>query len=127
VATDVSGPADDGAQDTVTVAGTDGDDVATVTGAAGSARVLGLPARVDVTHANAATDDLTVNARAGNDVVEASGLAADTIRLTADGGDGDDVLTGGAADDTLRGQAGDDVLIGGAGNDTLDGGAGTTS
>jgi Ca2+-binding RTX toxin-like protein len=123
VATDVSGPTDDGAQDTVTVNGSNGDDVATVTGAAGTASVFGLPARIDVTHANATTDDLTIDARGGNDVVEASGLAADAIRLTADGVDGDDVLTGGAGADTLRGQAGDDVLIGGAGNDTLDGGA----
>jgi Ca2+-binding RTX toxin-like protein len=124
VRTDVSGPADDGAQDQVVVTGTNGDDVATVTGAAGSASVLGLAARVDVTHANATTDDLTIRALAGDDVVEASGLAADAMRLTADGGDGDDVLTGGAGADTLLGRAGDDVLIGGAGNDTLDAGPG---
>jgi Ca2+-binding RTX toxin-like protein len=124
VRTDVSGPTDDGAQDQVVVTGTNGDDVATATGAGGSASVLGLAARVDVTHANATTDDLTINALAGADVIEASGLAADTIRLTANGGDGDDVLTGGAGADTLLGRAGDDVLIGGAGNDTLDGGPG---
>ena len=49
---------------------------------------------------------------------------ADAIRLTANGGDGDDVLIGGDGDDTLLGGAGDDVLIGGPGHDILDGGTG---
>ena len=44
--------------------------------------------------------------------------------LTADGGDGDDVLIGSAGNDTLLGGAGDDVLIGGPGQDILDGGTG---
>ena len=57
-------------------------------------------------------------------MVEASGLAAGAIQLTADGGDGDDILVGGAGDDVLLGGAGDDVLLGGAGNDVLDGGPG---
>ena len=65
-----------------------------------------------------------VQALAGDDVVEASGLAAGAIRLTADGGDGNDVLIGSAGNDTLRGGTGDDVLIGGAGLDILDGGPG---
>jgi Ca2+-binding RTX toxin-like protein len=124
VRTDVSGPTDDGAHDQVVVTGSNRDDVATLSGAAGAASVLGLAARVDVTHANATTDDLTINARGGADAVESSGLAADAIRLTADGGDGDDVLTGGDGADTLFGRDGDDVLIGRGGNDVLDGGAG---
>jgi Ca2+-binding RTX toxin-like protein len=44
--------------------------------------------------------------------------------LTANGGDGDDILLGGAGNDTLSGGAGDDVLIGGGGQDVLDGGPG---
>ena len=60
--------------------------------------VLGLAARVNITGAEAANDRLTINALAGDDVVEASGLAAGAIQLTADGGDGDDVLIGGAGD-----------------------------
>ena len=44
--------------------------------------------------------------------------------LTANGGDGDDVLIGSAGNDTLTGGAGDDVLIGGRGHDILDGGPG---
>ena len=53
-----------------------------------------------------------------------SGLAATAIQLTADGGDGNDVLIGGAGNDTLLGGAGDDILIGGLGIDILDGGPG---
>ena len=72
----------------------------------------------------AGSDRLTVNALAGDDVVDATGLAADSALLTLDGGDGDDVLLGGDGNDTLLGGAGDDVLIGGPGNDTIDGGPG---
>ena len=86
--------------------------------------VLGLAARVNITGAEAANDRLTVNTLAGDDVVEASDLAAGAIQLTANGGDGSDVLIGGDANDTLVGGAGDDVLIGGPGVDTLDGGTG---
>ena len=74
--------------------------------------------------AEATNDRLTVNALAGDDVVEASALAADAIQLTADGGDDDDVLIGGAGNDGLNGGAGDDVLLGGPGVDVLDGGLG---
>ena len=79
---------------------------------------------MNVTGAEAANDRLTVNALGGDDVVDASGVAAGAIQLTLDGGDGDDILIGGDGNDVLLGGAGDDVLIGGPGNDTLDGGAG---
>ena len=55
----------------------------------------------------------------GNDIVDGAGLAADAIRLQADGGAGNDVLIGGAGDDVLTGGPGTDVLIGGPGNNTL--------
>ena len=56
--------------------------------------------------------------------MDASGVAAGAIQLSADGGDGDDVLIGGDGDDVLFGGPGDDVLIGGPGIDVIDGGAG---
>jgi Ca2+-binding RTX toxin-like protein len=118
------GATDDGAADRIIAHGTNGADVITVAGSAGSASVLGLAARLDVTHANPAQDTLTINALAGDDVVQAPGLAANAIRLEAHGNDGDDVLIGGAGADTLSGEAGDDVLLGGPGQDILDGGAG---
>ena len=60
----------------------------------------------------------------GDDAVDASGLAADAIKLSVDGSDGDDVLIGGAGDDVINGGEGDDFLKGGPGIDTLDGGPG---
>jgi Ca2+-binding RTX toxin-like protein len=99
--------------------------VVVVAGDASGTSVLGLAAQVNITGAESANDRLTVKALAGDDVVEASGLAAAAIQLTADGGDGDDVLIGSAGADTLTGGAGDDVLIGGLGQDVLDGGPGS--
>jgi Ca2+-binding RTX toxin-like protein len=116
--------AGDGQADTVVVNGTNGDDVVVVAGDATGVSVSGLAAQVNITGAEAANDRLTVNLLAGDDVVEASGLAAGAIRLTADGGEGDDVLVGGDGDDVLSGGLGDDVLIGGPGTDVIDGGAG---
>jgi Ca2+-binding RTX toxin-like protein len=77
-----------------------------------------------MTGAEAALDRVVVNALAGDDVVEASGLAAGAIQLVADGWEGNDVLVGGAGADVLIGGEGDDVLVGGPGIDVIDGGPG---
>jgi Ca2+-binding RTX toxin-like protein len=122
-----TGGVGDGAADTVIVSGTSGDDVFVVNGDANGTAVLGLAAIVNISGTEAANDRLIVNAGDGDDVVEGSGLAAGAIQLTADGGEGDDVLIGGAGNDTLLGGAGDDVLIGGIGNDILDGGPGNNT
>jgi Ca2+-binding RTX toxin-like protein len=116
--------AGDGAADTVTVEGTNGNDVILVSGDASGTSVTGLHARVNITGAEAANDRLVVNALDGDDVVAAQGLAASAIQLTANGGNGNDVLIGGAGNDTLIGGPGDDVLIGGPGQDVLDGAPG---
>ena len=110
--------------DSVIVQGTNGDDVVVAAGDATGVAVLGLAARVNITGGEAANDRLTINALGGDDVVEASGLAVGAIQLTADGGDGADVLIGGAGNDVLIGGNGDDVLIGGPGNDIIDAGDG---
>ncbi len=114
----------DGQADSIIVNGTSGDDVVTVAGDAAGTDVVGLAANVHITGAETANDRLTIKALAGDDVVDASGLANTAIQLTADGGDGNDVLLGGAGNDTLLGGAGDDVLIGGPGQNVLDGGPG---
>jgi Ca2+-binding RTX toxin-like protein len=114
----------DAAVDQVVVEGTNGSDVVSVEGSNGSARVSGLAALVSITGAEPAGDTLAVNALDGDDVVEATALAANAILFTADGGNGDDILIGGAGNDVLAGGAGDDVLIGGPGLDSLDGGTG---
>lgn len=114
----------DAQADNIIVFGTSGDDTMVVVGDASGSSLLGLAARVNITGAESANDRLTVNALAGDDVVDASALAATGIKLTADGGDDDDVLIGGDGDDTLLGGLGNDVLIGGLGIDILDGGPG---
>jgi Ca2+-binding RTX toxin-like protein len=119
-----SGGADDVSRDQVIVIATDGADAITAAGRAGTVSVTGLATRVEITHANAAQDQLAIDALDGDDHVDGSGLAADAIGLHVDGGDGNDVLVGGAGADTLLGGAGDDTLLGGAGLDTLDGGTG---
>lgn len=118
------GGAGDGAADTVVVNGTSGDDVILLFGDASGTSVLGLAARVNITGAEPTNDRVRVNALAGDDVIEASGLGTGAIQLTADGGDGDDVLLGGAGNDMLIGGLSDDILIGGPGQDVLDGGPG---
>jgi Ca2+-binding RTX toxin-like protein len=119
-----SGGAGDGLADTVIVQGTSDDDVIVAVGDASGSSVLGLAAMINITGAEAANDRLTINALAGDDVVEASGLAAGAIGLVANAGDGNDILVGGDNADVLAGGAGDDVLVGGLGTDVLDGGDG---
>jgi Ca2+-binding RTX toxin-like protein len=117
-----TGGAGDAQPDNVIVQGTSGDDVILAFGDATGTSVLGLAARVNMTGAEAANDRLTINALAGDDVVEASGLGAAAIGLIVNGGDGNDVIIGGDGNDTLNGNAGDDVIIGGPGIDVIDGG-----
>jgi len=118
------GGGDDLAADNVIATGTNGDDVVSVSGDASATTAVGLAARVRLTGATAGSDRITVRTLAGDDVVDASALAASGALLTAEGGAGDDVLLGGAGDDTLLGGEDDDVLIGGPGNDITDGGTG---
>jgi Ca2+-binding RTX toxin-like protein len=109
---------------TVVVNGTAADDNLSVTGDTSDVAVVGLSAEVHVAGAQADNGRLTVSTLAGDDAVDASGLAAGAVQLTVDGGDGDDALTGSQGNDTLLGGTGDDVLIGGGGVDVLDGGPG---
>lgn len=60
-------------------------------------------------------EDLVLQANGGNDLLSCVGNLAALIRITADGG---------AGDDTLRGGNGADVLIGGDDNDFIDGNQG---
>jgi Ca2+-binding RTX toxin-like protein len=119
-----NGGAGDAAADTVNVAGTSNDDVILLFGDASGTSVLGLSAQVNITGGEAVNDRVGVQALAGDDVVEASGLSASAIALIADGGTDDDILIGGEGADMLLGGDGDDVLLGGPGLDVLDGGSG---
>ena len=115
----------DAQADNIIVNATGGADSMTVAGSSGSVSVTGLSAAVTIFGSEAANDRLTVDALAGDDVVDASGLAAGLIRFYQPTGvPGADVLIGSAGNDTLLGGPDDDVLIGGPGFDVLDGGPG---
>ncbi len=114
----------DAAADNIILNATAGADTVIVTGSAGMVSAVGLSASVTITGSEAALDGLTLNLLAGDDVLDAAGLAAGILTLTGDGGDNNDVLTGSDGVDVLLGGTGDDVLIGGPGVDVLDGGLG---
>jgi Ca2+-binding RTX toxin-like protein len=113
----------DGQPDTVIINATNADDVINITNNNGVVTVSGLAETVNISGFDA-NDRIVINGLGGDDVIQASGLSG--MLLTANGGDGDDVLIGSAGNDTLLGGAGDDVLIGGPGQDILDGGTGNT-
>jgi len=119
------GGSGDAQSDTVTIAGSAASDAVIASGSAGyGVRVVGLSAQTDIIGSEPTQDSLRINLLAQDDAFDGSGLAADAIQLTVDGGDGNDVITGSAGADVLLGGAGDDVLSGGPGVDVLDGGSG---
>ena len=115
----------DAQPDTVTVRGTNGNDTQITVVGSSTVTVTGLAAQVVIGGAEAANDTLVIEALGGNDTINASTLSAGVIKLTVDGGAGNDTIIGSAGNDVLRGGADNDTLIGGGGNDTLDGGTGT--
>jgi Ca2+-binding RTX toxin-like protein len=120
----LGGQLGDAQPDSIIVNGTSGIDTVFLGGDANGVHLIGLTATVNIFTAEPANDRLTVNLLAGDDVLDATALAATGIALTVDGGDDDDALQGGEGADTLLGGLGDDVLIGNGGTDILDGGAG---
>jgi Ca2+-binding RTX toxin-like protein len=115
----------DAGLDNVSLFGTPGNDVVSITGGPGLLAATGLSTGLSVTGAEAANDRLTVNADAGSDTVNASGVALGAMLLTLNGAAGNDTLTGGAGNDTIDGGDNDDILTGGPGADVLTGGAGS--
>ena len=109
----------DGQIDSVVVNGTNVADQIAVTGSATGITVSGLAASVHITGIEPSRDQLTVNALAGDDTVDASGLQANAIALTLNGGDGNDNLIGSAGNDLIDGGRGNDIASMGAGNDTF--------
>ena len=108
----IGGTAGDTVADTVVVNGRSAGDTVTLSGNAAALAITGLPAAVAVTHADA-QDVIVVNGLGGNDTLDAATLSG--VKLTLDGG---------AGNDTINGSSGADVLIGGDGNDTVDGNQG---
>ena len=123
VALDLSAPAGsgqgDGAADTVNVNGTAGDDQIHIVSKGSSVVVNGLAAQVTVTGAEPGNDSLTINGLVGNDTIDASALKAGQVKLTINGGAGDDTIIGSQGGDFVIGGQGHDVASLGAGDDTF--------
>jgi Ca2+-binding RTX toxin-like protein len=120
----IGGTAGDGQADVVIANGTNGDDIIDVFGAGSSVSVLGLSARVNVTNAEGANDSLVINSGGGDDGITATTLPANVIKLTLDGGAGNDTILGSQGADLIRGGGDDDFVLGDNGNDRAELGAG---
>jgi Ca2+-binding RTX toxin-like protein len=114
----------DGQPDLIMINASNRDDVLNISGVPGIVIVSGLGAEINIAGADVNNDPLVVNARAGDDTIDATNLNAGSMRLSLDGGAGDDLLVGGAANDTLIGGAGNDFVDGRRGDDVAFLGAG---
>jgi Ca2+-binding RTX toxin-like protein len=117
----VPGRSPDGRPDELAFTGSAGDDTFALTGEGGGLAVAGIVA--NTTRGADAGDKLRVDAGAGNDRVDASGLPAGLVALTLLGGEGADNLTGHPGADTVALGAGDDVFtsVAGDGSDVVEG------
>ena len=107
------------------VNGTNGDDIVDVVGAGSSVSVLGLAARSTSPQSEGANDSPGRSMRlGGNDSITATTLPAGVIKLTIDGGAGNDTMLGSQGADIVLGGDGNDFVFGDNGNDTAFLGAG---
>jgi Ca2+-binding RTX toxin-like protein len=113
----IGGSAGDGAADSVTVNGTNGDDIVNVFGAGTSATVVGLSTQVNIASLEGANDTLVINGLGGDDGITATTLPAGVLKLTIDGGTGEDTILGSQGADTIFGGDNDDFVLGDNGND----------
>lgn len=120
----IGGTTGDAAADTVVVNGTNGNDIIDVFGAGSSVSVIGLSTQVNITNSEGANDALVINALGGDDGITATTMPAGIIKLTIDGGTGNDSLLGSQGGDTFLAGDGDDFVFGDNGNDTAFLGAG---
>ena len=118
---DLRGPGGvgDAAADTITVNGTSGSDQFGAGNNGGELSVTGLHTRIDVKAPDATGDQLILNGLAGDDVINSSSLAAGVMRLTINGGLGNDLMIGSDGDDIFVGGDGNDTALMKAGNDTF--------
>jgi Ca2+-binding RTX toxin-like protein len=119
----VDSTAGDGAVDSVIVNATAGNDTVEISGSR-TANVVGLAANVSVFNVDPASDTLTVNMLGGNDTADASPMGPNVVKLTLDGGAGNDTLVGSKGGDVLLGGDDNDTLVGFLGEDQVFGQAG---
>jgi len=110
----------DGQADVVTVSATNGNDnaITIASSAGGTLTVHGLAEDVVIHHAEA-NDQLIINGLGGDDVIDASQVAAGQTQLTINGGEGTDLILGSAGADVIVGGRGNDTALMGEGNDTF--------
>jgi Ca2+-binding RTX toxin-like protein len=113
----------DGAVDTVTADGGNGNNTITVAQVGGLISATGLPIQVTIAGAEVDNDYFEIRGLAGNDKISAATLPKALI-LMLDGGVGNDSITGSAGNDSLDGGDGNDTVTGGRGNDFAALGAG---
>jgi Ca2+-binding RTX toxin-like protein len=116
------------AADSIIVNGTRGADNVTVQGTGSFYSVTGLAAAINVGNSEGDLDSLAVNLQAGDDNFTAAALAAGVVKLTVDGGSGNDsiigsqaadIIFGGDGNDFIDGKQGADIAYLGAGDDTF--------
>ena len=117
--------------DNVTIETGDADDNVKVNQDAKSGEVTVNVNGKDYKYTGAQSENITIRAGKGNDVIEVGKDVTVSFRL--EGGEGDDKITGGAGrdyingskgNDTIYGGGGDDIIYGGDGNDFINGGDG---
>jgi Ca2+-binding RTX toxin-like protein len=102
--------------DTAQINGGDGAEVFTITANGARVHFNGVdpvPFSIDI----GTTENVIVHANGGDDLITAGNGLATLIKLTIDGGAGNDTITGGDGADTLLGGDGNDTVIGGRGDD----------
>ena len=115
-----SGGGGDGAVDTVTVNATNAADGGIAASSSGGiVSVTGLPWTVTISGAEGANDQLILNGQGGDDVINASTLAAGLVSLTINGGLGNDTVVGSAGADLVNGGDGNDTALLGGGDDVF--------
>jgi Ca2+-binding RTX toxin-like protein len=106
--------------DTLVFNGADAPEVFTVSDSANGVQLLRDVGNIQMDLEN--VERVEVNGLGDNDVIDGSGVTK-PVELSADGGDGADLITGGWGNDVLAGGAGTDTLDGGQGDDLLIGDA----
>jgi Ca2+-binding RTX toxin-like protein len=90
----LGGSTGDGQADTVIANATNGANAIDIVGSGSSVSALGLAAQIDIANAEGSNDSLAINALGGNDTITATTLPAGMIKLTLDGGAGNDTILG---------------------------------
>ena len=117
----------DGFADVVMVNGTNLDDAIVAAEVGPEIKVTGLAHTVTIRADESPGDELVINALGGDDIVDATGLPEDRMRLLIVGGLGDDVMLGGGGGDTMNGGDGADLMFGGPATTALSGIPATTA